>query len=221
MPRLLFSIILPVSFALTACSTVMNNLPGVYTLEIQQGNMIDQDMIDQLKPTMTKRQVLYIMGSPMLVDFFHQKRWDYLYSRQADGDDREQKRISLFFEGDLLTGVQGDFKPDLKAVKQTKEVTVDVPARDLEKTLWEKIVWLFTDEPERKVRTPEAEIKVLPVVEKAKPVIESTVKKAPAAATKKAKLSEKQPPIKSKTLPASTEPVLKKDEDNNLLNRSF
>ncbi len=221
MPRLLFSIILPVSFALTACSTVMNNLPGVYTLEIQQGNMIDQDMIDQLKPTMSKRQVLYIMGSPMLVDFFHQKRWDYLYSKQTDGDEREQKRISWFFDGDLLTGVQGDFKPDLTAVKQTKEVTVDVPARDLEKTLWEKIVWLFTDEPERKAKTAEPEIKVKSVMKKPNPVIENAVKQAPATATKKSKLPEKQPLNNNKTVPAPTEPALKKHEDNNLLNRSF
>ncbi len=148
MPRLLFFLILLIS--LTACSTVLNNLPGVYTLEIQQGNMVDKDMVDQLKPNMTKRQVLYIMGSPMLVDFFHKNRWDYLYSKQIDGDEREQKRIALFFENEVLTGVQGDFKPDLNAVKRSKEVTLVLPERNLEKTLWEKIVWLFTDEPERK-----------------------------------------------------------------------
>jgi outer membrane protein assembly factor BamE len=151
MRNLFFLLTLLANLSLTACSTVLSYIPGVYTLEIQQGNKVDQDMIDQLKPNMTKRQVLYVMGSPMLMDIFHQKRWDYVYSKQTDGKTREQKRISLYFEGDILTGIQGDFKPDLQAKKAIKDTTVDVPARDLEKTLWEKIVWLFSSEPERKI----------------------------------------------------------------------
>jgi outer membrane protein assembly factor BamE len=150
MRKLFFLLTIFANLSLTSCSTILNKLPGVYTLEIQQGNRVDQDMINQLKPNMTKRQVLYIMGSPMLMDVFHQKRWDYVYSKQIDGETHEQKRVALYFEGDILTGIQGDFRPDLQAVKSTKDTTVDVPARDLEKTLWEKIVWLFSSEPERK-----------------------------------------------------------------------
>lgn len=151
MRKLFFSFFLALfSLTLTACSTVLEHIPGVYTLEIRQGNMVDQDMIDQLRPNMSKRQVLYIMGSPMLVDAFHQNRWDYLYSRQAIGGAREQKRVSLYFKGDTLTGIQGDFRPDTQAVKAVKETTVDVPPRDLEKTLWEMITELFSDEPTRK-----------------------------------------------------------------------
>jgi len=125
----------------------MNNLPGVYSLDIQQGNIISQETIDQLRPKMTKRQVLYIMGSSMLVDVFHQKRWDYLYSEQPGGEARKQKRLSLYFNGDELIGVQGDFRPStLPVIKQSKETTVIVPPRDLEKTLWEKITGLFDDD---------------------------------------------------------------------------
>lgn len=172
MRKLFFSFIALVSLTLTACSMVLDNLPGVYTLDIQQGNMVDQDMIDQLKPNMTKKQVLYIMGSPMLVDVFHQKRWDYLYSKQVSGEAREQKRISLYFNGDILTGIQGDFRPDSQTVKKAKETTVDVPPRDLEKTLWEKFVWLFSDEPERKIPDSTAD-----TAEKAAAVPEATEKK--------------------------------------------
>ncbi|MFI3187653.1 MAG: outer membrane protein assembly factor BamE [Methylococcaceae bacterium] len=132
------------SLTLASCTTILTNLPGVYTADVQQGNMIDQAMIDQLRPGMNKRQVLYIMGSPMLVDFFHQKRWDYLYSAQIDGGDRQQKRASLFFDNDQLLGVQGDFKPSsIPVIKGSDETTVDVPKRDLDKTLWEKITSLF------------------------------------------------------------------------------
>jgi len=132
------------SLALASCTTILTNLPGVYTVDVQQGNIVDQPMIDQLRPSMNKRQVLYIMGSPMLVDFFHQNRWDYLYSAQVAGGDRMQKRISLYFDNDQLTGVQGDFKPsEVPVIKTSDETTVEVPKRDLEKTLWEMITGLF------------------------------------------------------------------------------
>lgn len=132
------------SLTLSSCTTILTNLPGVYTVDVQQGNIIDQNMIDQLRPNMNKRQVLYIMGSPMLTDFFHQKRWDYLYSTQLNGGDRQQKRMTLFFENDQLVGVQGDFMPSkVPVIKPSEETTVDVPKRDLEKSLWEKITSLF------------------------------------------------------------------------------
>ena len=136
-------------FSLTACETILSNLPGVYTIDIEQGNMIDQAMIDQLRPNMTKRQVLYIMGSPMLTDTFHEQRWDYLHSEQPGGEDRMQKRISLYFNGDNLAGVQGDFRPSaLPVVKPSTEQTVDIPKRELDTTMWEKITGLFSDDPD-------------------------------------------------------------------------
>lgn len=129
---------------LTGCETILSNLPGVYTIDIEQGNMVDQAMIDQLRPNMTKRQVLYIMGSPMLADSFHDKRWDYLYSKQPGGEERVQKRISLFFNGDSLAGVQGDLHPSaVPVLKESSEVTIDVPKRNLDSTMSEKISDLF------------------------------------------------------------------------------
>lgn len=151
------------SFTLTACSSILNNLPGVYTLDIEQGNILDQAMINQLRPNMTKRQVLYIMGSPMLADAFHERRWDYLYSEQPGGEDRVQKRVSLFFSGDNLMGVQGDFRPSsLPVIKEATETSVDVPKRDLERSMWEKVSGLFGDEPDtlaRRTRQPAADQK--------------------------------------------------------------
>jgi outer membrane protein assembly factor BamE len=132
MRKSFFSLSLLTSLTLVSCSTILNNLPGVYTLEIQQGNIIDQAMIDQLRPGMNKRQVLYIMGSPMLDDVFHKNRWDYLYSDQPEGEDRVQKRISLLFENDQIVGIQGDFRPSaVPVIKASAETTVDVPKRDL------------------------------------------------------------------------------------------
>jgi len=134
-----------VSLTLVSCSNVLNKLPGVYTLEVQQGNIVDQAMVDQLRPNMSKRQVLYIMGSPMVVDIFHQTRWDYIFSEQPTGESRVQKRISLYFDNDQLSGIQGDFRPgNQPELKASEETTVDVPKRDLDKTLWEQITGLVS-----------------------------------------------------------------------------
>jgi len=144
MRKSLYYLSLFTSLTLVSCSTILNNLPGVYRLEIQQGNIIDQAMVDQLRPAMNKRQVVYIMGSPMLDNVFHKNRWDYLYSNQPSGEDRVQKQISLFFENDQIVGIQGDFRPGaVPVIKSSGETTVDVPKRDLDKTLWEKITGLF------------------------------------------------------------------------------
>ena len=123
----IYPLIILSSITFTGCSSVLNNLPGVYSLDIQQGNIINQEMIDQLRPKMTKRQVLYIMGSSMLIDVFHQKRWDYLYSEQPGGDHRVQKRLALFFADDVLIGVQGDFRPTtLPTALISKETNYDL-----------------------------------------------------------------------------------------------
>ena len=126
------------SVPLMSCSTAVEYLPYVYKIDVNQGNVIDQAMIDQLRPNMTKRQVLYIMGSPMLVDFFHQNRWDYVYLSKKGGEELEQKMVSIFFENDQIKGVQGDLRPSaLPVAKPSTDKVVDVPKRDLEKTLWE------------------------------------------------------------------------------------
>ncbi len=93
--------------ALAGCS-----FPGVYKIDIQQGNVVTQDMIDQLRPGMTRRQVRFIMGNPLIADTFHANRWDYLYSLQPGGGARQQERISLEFDAnDQLVGLSGDFIP--------------------------------------------------------------------------------------------------------------
>jgi outer membrane protein assembly factor BamE len=116
----------------------------VYRMDIHQGNIVSQEMVDQLKPGMNKRQVSYIMGTPLLQDAFQDERWDYVYSNEPYGEDRLQKRITLVFKRDELMGVQGDFRPGtLPSVEPSKDVTVSIPKIDREKTLWESITGLF------------------------------------------------------------------------------
>lgn len=103
------------SLSLAAFVTLAGcSVPGVYKVDIQQGNVITQDMINQLRPGMTEQQVRFIMGTSLISDTFNPRRWDYLYSMEPGRQERRQERISLFFnEQGLLTGLQGDFMPGI------------------------------------------------------------------------------------------------------------
>ena len=98
-----------VAFALAACGYVPR-IPGVtpYRIDIQQGNYISQDMVAQLKPGMSKDQVRSALGTPLLADIFHADRWDYVFWREKPGAEREQRKLTVFFEDGRLTRLDGD-----------------------------------------------------------------------------------------------------------------
>ncbi|WP_297813822.1 outer membrane protein assembly factor BamE [uncultured Methylophaga sp.] len=123
-----YSLSLAALLSLSACST--DKIPGVYRIDVQQGNNVSQDMINQLEPGMSKNQVAFVMGTPLLIDTFHPNRWDYLYSYQPGGKDREQRRLTLYFnEDETLSHIEGDTRivarEDLpQTEKQDKNVVV-------------------------------------------------------------------------------------------------
>jgi outer membrane protein assembly factor BamE len=85
---------------------------SVYKVEVQQGNVVSQDMIDKLKPGMTRSQVRFVLGTPLVTDSFHPNRWDYYYYlRRSEEKTGETRRLTLIFKNDTLVSVQGD-KPD-------------------------------------------------------------------------------------------------------------
>jgi len=106
MPRLAFALLIA---AVAGCSGVPR-IPGVtpYKIEIQQGNYISQDLVSQLKPGMSKDQVRFILGTPLLTDIFHAERWDYVYWREASSGKRESRKLALFFEAGKLARIDGD-----------------------------------------------------------------------------------------------------------------
>lgn len=104
----IFLLCIIASFTLFTSACNKDKIPGVYRIDIQQGNDVTQEMINQLKPNMTKSQVTYVMGTPLLIDTFHPNRWDYIYSFHPGNGNREQRQITLFFENDLLAYVKGD-----------------------------------------------------------------------------------------------------------------
>jgi outer membrane protein assembly factor BamE len=100
--------------ALVSCSSV--GLPGLdlkpYRIEIQQGNFVSQEMVSQLKPGMSKDQVRFVLGTPLITDSFHADRWDYVFRRQrVNSLELEQRKIAVFFEGGKLKRIEGDVTP--------------------------------------------------------------------------------------------------------------
>lgn len=85
--------------------------PGVYKINVEQGNIVTQEMADQLKPGMTRRQVRFILGTPLIEDTFNQNRWDYLYVKRNGMKVLAESRLTVEFEGDALVKVSGDFVP--------------------------------------------------------------------------------------------------------------
>ena len=93
---------------LAGCSSVPS-LP--YKIEVQQGNVITQEMVDKLKPGMTRSQVRFALGSPMISDAFHDNRWDYVYRLEQEGRLVEQRKLTVFFEDEKLVRIGGSFSP--------------------------------------------------------------------------------------------------------------
>jgi outer membrane protein assembly factor BamE len=85
-------------------------IPGVtpYRMEIQQGNFVSQEMVSQLKTGMSKDQVRFILGTPMVTDIFHADRWDYIYWREASNGRRESRKVTVLFENGQLARIDGD-----------------------------------------------------------------------------------------------------------------
>ena len=127
------------SFFLAACSSdpVVNRLPWVYRIDVQQGNVFTQEDVNQLQYGMSKRQVLFILGYPMVTDPFHANRWDYYYEYKPGTEGKEKKAremLSLNFSDDELVGITGTMQPQAQTStdKPAAQVSVIVPPRERE-----------------------------------------------------------------------------------------
>ncbi len=115
--------ILIATLLLAGCSNIPI-LPVLkpYKIDIQQGNYVTQDMIAKLKPGMSRSQVRFALGTPLIIDSFRTDRWDYVYMLMKNGELTEQRTVTVVFNGDQLERIDGDVvaganvtKPDAKA----------------------------------------------------------------------------------------------------------
>lgn len=79
----------------------------VYRASISQGNLIKEEDLAQLEIGMTRNQVRYLLGTPMIDDPFSKDRWDYIYYLKLRRDDAAFKRwVSVFFEEDVVSEIR-------------------------------------------------------------------------------------------------------------------
>jgi outer membrane protein assembly factor BamE len=104
--------IIPLIALLAGCQYVPM-LPGLspYKIDIQQGNYVTQDMLAKVKPGMSKAQVRFALGTPLVVDQFHNDRWDYVYELKKRGRIVEHRRLVITFADDKLVRIDGDVAP--------------------------------------------------------------------------------------------------------------
>ncbi len=115
---------------LAGCSKqILPTLPGLtpYKMDVQQGNVVTQEMIAKVQPGMSRSQVRFALGTPLIVDPFHSDRWDYVYLYQKGGVTTEQRRIVVVFKDDRLVRIDGDVVP-ARAGGATPPATTDKPA---------------------------------------------------------------------------------------------
>ena len=220
--------LLVLSLLVTACSP---SLPSIkpYKMPIQQGNLVSSKMMMQLKPGMTKTQVRFVMGTPLINDSFHKDQWDYFYQMEKDGAIIEKRRVILMFEKDLLAKVKGDVIPanankneDRHDIAPIKSSEPNQNPAQKEKSMLDRLkFWEDNDKPidkvipakkdvpveDKKIVTPKKDIPEpvkVPESDIIKPVTEvapADIKKEPAVVKPEAAKAEN-----TKPLPAETEP---------------
>jgi outer membrane protein assembly factor BamE len=106
----------------------------VYVPDVQQGNFLDKKDVDQLKPGMTKHQVLVLLGSPSVHAPFDDSRWDYVSTRQHRGGPIKVRTFTLTFNNDTLVRTEGDFfaQDAEKMLKDTEKYHATYPVDETE-----------------------------------------------------------------------------------------
>lgn len=162
---------------LVSCGSARVSAPVVspYRMEIQQGNFVSQEMVSRLKLGMSKDQVRFVLGTPLITDSFHADRWDYVFRRQkSNSRELERHRLAVFFEDGKLARIDTDVMPAASADATTVK----------------------TPEAKSEAQTQPASGAV-PVSKPAAPTAAEALKPAPGAVTEKAAAT----PEKSATKP--------------------
>jgi outer membrane protein assembly factor BamE len=94
-------------FLLSGCSWI--KFPSIHKVSVQQGNIISQEMVDKLQVGMTKPQVQFILGTPLIVDTFNPARWDYYYTKVDSNDKKYEQQLNLTFDpNNTLLNIESD-----------------------------------------------------------------------------------------------------------------
>lgn len=136
----------------------IKSLPFVHKIEVQQGNVITQDMVSQLKRGMDKKKIKFIMGNPIIKDTFNSDRWDYLYTFHIGEGQVKKRVVTLVFEKDLLDKIEGDVRTTNKNLvpnlhNDTSVRVPPVPVRTFMDNIRAKVPFIKEDEKMEVVET--------------------------------------------------------------------
>ena len=110
--NLIFIVVCALVLPAGACSYI---LPDPHKIDIQQGNRVKQQDLEKLKIGMTRDQVKFVLGTPLLQDAFHRNRWDYVYYLKPGEGEVRQSRLTLYFDGNTLVRIDTSaYQPDMQ-----------------------------------------------------------------------------------------------------------
>jgi outer membrane protein assembly factor BamE len=201
----------PILLLALLCASCGTALPSIkpYKLDVQQGNVVTSKMLLQLRPGMTQSQVRFIMGTPLIQDSFHGKRWDYVYLMRENGKITEQRRVILDFENDVLKTVRGDVIPSAADASKSNEVAdnsgtrvINPSAKSEDKSLFSTLK--FWEKETAANSAPQAKAE------------ESTKQAVTPAVASEAKPAESKP-LEPAATPVLTDPAAAKPESQSVL----
>ena len=190
------------------CASCNASLPSIkpYKMDIQQGNVVTSKMMLQLKPGMTKSQVRFIMGTPLIQDGFHPDRWDYFYQMRKAGKIIEQRRVIMEFENDKLKRVRGDVIP-AGADPSVPESQPSKSDKSEDKGLLDRLKFWKDDEEINKPQAAPQEL-VKPESEQAAPAPAEPAAKPQQAPAEEAAPAPRETPVPSESAPAEPAPTV-------------
>jgi outer membrane protein assembly factor BamE len=218
--------LVPLALILAACSSIKVPSLSPYRIDVQQGNALEQESVEKLKPGLSRSQVRFLLGTPLLVDPFHTNRWDYVYNYRKAGKLSEERRLVLFFDGDVLARIEAEGFPPKETAPEAKPAVVDrsaeKPAEQVKPAVVESAPAVAPSPAESArpaqpapVAAVEAPSKPAPAVQsQAKPVVEPAPAAAQALPAKAASSSERSlnetsivPPLRSEQAPSAPAPL--------------
>lgn len=113
MPRITTVLLVATLMALSGCSSL--RFPGVYRIDIPQGNFVTEDMLAKLQPGMTPEQVRFALGAPTLIDPFTANVWFYPMTYRPGKGDNVSQKIAVYFDGGVYSRYEGQVIDDFKA----------------------------------------------------------------------------------------------------------
>jgi len=103
------------ALVLILAAVLVSGCNFIYRQPVFQGNLLEKSNVEQLKPGMSQSQVIALLGSPPLADPFHAERWDYAATERRGHGDTQIKDLTLWFEGDTLSKLEGEYFPEQDA----------------------------------------------------------------------------------------------------------